>query len=383
MKILFWSDFYPPYRGGLEKMVQTLACGFAARGCEVTVITSHLHQPLPDVERVDGVTIHRFPFHAALMANDLGGIAAILSKVAALKRSLRPDIVHLQLQAASSFFHVRTTSAWDCPTVITVHGEFGSCRAGEATLLGALFDSAAWVSAVSQAMLDDLRNIAPLTALKSSLIYNSVEPIQQPEQLPSTGQPAIFACGRHVHDKGFDLLIAAFHQLQRDMPDARLLIAGDGIERGSLERDVEKLGIAKAVKFLGWVSDEELRREMAAAAIMVVPSRWREGFGLVALEGALLGLPLVATRVGGLSEVIEDGRTGILVSPEDPAVLSDAMLQLLRSPQRRRELGEAARSSAESRFNMTSMLDQYENMYSRVLLVSGNEERSAARMAAL
>lgn len=368
MKVLLWSEFYPPYFGGNEKFAQALAAGLAGRGHEITVITSHYDRPLPDIERNGEISIHRFPFQSALKNNDLRTTARIISEVADLKRNLRPDLVHLQLQAPSAFFHAQTSGASRYPTLLTVHSEFKECRAEANTLLGAIFDRAAWVTAVSHAMLDDVRKIAPVTIPKSSCIYNGGEIASNGRLTPTSDEIIVLGAGRLVRDKGFDLLVTAFHQLSLRAPAARLVIAGDGPERADLERDARRLGIAQRVTFAGWISQEALSRQMALATIMVVPSRWREGFGLCALEAALHGLPVIAASVGALPELIESGITGLLVPPEDPAALRDAMLHLIRKPELRLRIGEAARKSAERRFAADAILDQYEALYCRLVL---------------
>lgn len=365
MNILLWSDSYAPHRGGIERMTELLGRRLATRGHSVHVVTSLPDASLPRIESRDAVTVHRFPFYEALFKNDLRAMAITLKEIAALKRVVQPAIIHLQLQSGTAFFHTQTSSACACPTVITIHGEFGNCGAGPETLLGKQLESAAWISAVSQTMLDDLHAIAPHTISRSSLIYNAVERHAVPDR--PRQQPVVFACGRLVREKGFDLLLEAFHLLLPEMPSSRLEIAGDGVERESLERAAAQLGLGAAVTFLGHISDEALREKMSSAAVLAMPSRWREGFGLVSVEAAMLELPVVAARVGGLAEVIEHERTGVLVPPEDPVALKNALLDLLRSPEKRSEFGRAARLSAERRFDPDCMVDLYETMYGQAL----------------
>jgi glycogen(starch) synthase len=368
MKICLWSEFYPPYWGGIEKATQRLAIGMADRGHQVAVITSHYDQPLPDVEQAGNISIYRFPFHAALTTGDLRNTVKSLSGVTALKRKLRPDLMHLQLQAPSSFFHVQTMAAWRAPTLITIHGEFKDCRAGEDTLLGAIFESASWVTAVSHAMLDDLRKVSPKTIPKSSCIYNGGEIVDKAQRTSISEEKIFLAGGRLVYDKGIDQLITAFHQVLVQVPMARLVITGDGPERASLERQAATLGIAQRITFAGWISEHALRQQMERATLMVIPSRWREGFGLYAMEAALLGLPVIATSVGALPELVENGRTGLLVPPEDSVALRDAMLHLLHFPDLRFQIGDAARINAEARFPSSAMLGQYEALYQQLVL---------------
>lgn len=367
LNILLWSEFYPPYRGGIENWTARLALAMADRGHRIAVVTSHYDLPLADVELADGIAIHRFQFHAALADSDLRTIAKILSGVAKLKRTLCPDLVHLQLQAPSAFFHMQTTAAWNCPTLSTVHGEFKDCRAGADTLLGTVFDRSAWVAAVSHAVLDDLRHVAPGTIPKSSCIYNGAELLPAAPQPSQNGGITILCGGRLVKEKGLDLLLSAFQQVAESTPAAKLVISGDGPERASLELQAEALGISRLVRFLGWIPEESLRRQMELATMVVLPSRWREGFGLYALEAMLAGTPVIAARVGALPEVIQDGVTGLIVPREDSAALRDAILKLVHNPALRMQFGAAAKQDAEARFSLDSMIDCYEALYRRLL----------------
>jgi glycogen(starch) synthase len=140
-------------------------------------------------------------------------------------------------------------------------------------------------------------------------------------------------------------------------------MAGDGPARPSLERQAHDLGIASRVDFLGRVPD--VPATMNAATFVLMPSRWEETFGLVALEAALLGRPVVATRVGALPEVVRDGETGLIVEREDDAGLGAAMASLLADPDRTRRMGRAARERALATFGLERSLDAYEALYQR------------------
>lgn len=139
-----------------------------------------------------------------------------------------------------------------------------------------------------------------------------------------------------------------------------LLVAGTGSFRSAYQAEVERLGVADAVRFLGF--REDATRILAASDVVVLPSV-AEGFGLVAAEAMALGCAVVATRVGGIPEVVEDGVSGILVPPASPDHLADAVLALLKDPDRRRDLGIAGRSRVEKYFRFATMMRRYEALY--------------------
>ncbi|HRE01873.1 MAG TPA: glycosyltransferase, partial [Ilumatobacteraceae bacterium] len=135
----------------------------------------------------------------------------------------------------------------------------------------------------------------------------------------------VVAVGRLVDQKGFDVLIRAFSGVVRDVPDAELVIVGDGHRRGELERLVAAGGVMDRVEMCGALPHADIAGLLASAAVVAMPSRF-EGLPLVALEASLAGRPLVATPVQGLGDVVVDGVTGLVVPVEDDAALAAALV---------------------------------------------------------
>jgi glycosyltransferase involved in cell wall biosynthesis len=172
------------------------------------------------------------------------------------------------------------------------------------------------------------------------------------------------AVGRLEEQKGFDVAVQAMESVTRAAPDARLTIAGDGSQRRALADRITDLGLTDAVSLLGERND--VRSLMLEADILVHPARW-EGFGLVLLEAMTAGLPIVATRVWAIPEVIADGVTGLLVPPEDPDELAAAIIELIRNPERRREMGMAGYERLRKRFSPERMARRVAAVYEEVL----------------
>jgi glycosyltransferase involved in cell wall biosynthesis len=160
------------------------------------------------------------------------------------------------------------------------------------------------------------------------------------------GTTRITAAGRLVVDKGFDVLLEAFSEISPEHPDVLLDLAGDGPERARLQALAASLGIRERVRFRGWLDPEAMRRFFGGGLISVLPSPLNEGLPTVLLEAGLAGSALVGTDVGGTRDVVHPDRTGILVPPQDPGALADALRTLLRDPERARLLGEGARAEA-------------------------------------
>jgi glycogen(starch) synthase len=173
--------------------------------------------------------------------------------------------------------------------------------------------------------------------------------------------------GLLIHAKGFDVAVSAFASLARRFPRLRLVIAGDGPARRDLETQAVELGVSRLIDFVGWVSPERIPALMDRATLVVMPSRWEEAFGLVALEAALMARPVVATRVGGLPEVVAHGQTGLLVEKEDPPAMADAIACLLDDPESAANMGKAARLRAQDMFSLKRHVDAYDALYRQLI----------------
>jgi glycosyltransferase involved in cell wall biosynthesis len=155
-------------------------------------------------------------------------------------------------------------------------------------------------------------------------------------------------------------LLEAFVTVLAAVPSAHLVLVGDGPERAALQRRAGQLGLLDAVTFAGSRADARLL--LPGLDLYLNSSRY-EGVSLTVIEAMAAALPVVATRVGGTPEVIDDGDTGVLVPPGDPGALAAAAVDLARDRTRREQLGAAARAAAERRFALQRMLDEYAAVY--------------------
>jgi len=192
--------------------------------------------------------------------------------------------------------------------------------------------------------------------------------LPDPPALPRTvgGAPTVLFVGRLVERKGVNYLIEAMGLL-RDT--ARLVIVGDGPERPKLEAAARRLGIADRIEFRGKVSSTELQAAYARAGAFVLPSVFdargdTEGLGVVALEAMNYGTPVVASRIGGIPDVVEDGVTGLLVPPGDAAALAAALRRLRDEPDLARKLGDAGRRRLREQFSWEAITARWEAVYS-------------------
>jgi L-malate glycosyltransferase len=172
--------------------------------------------------------------------------------------------------------------------------------------------------------------------------------------------PVIGAVGRLEDQKGHTHLLAALPEVCREFPDLVVLLVGDGQRQSDLQRQVQSLGLQDTVRFLG--TRRDLPEIYRALDLFVQPSLW-EGLPLALLKAMGAGLPVVATKVSGSVEAIEDGINGRLVAPGDPQALARAIKELLGQPDQRRRLADAARRTVAARFSLEAMLRQLEELY--------------------
>jgi glycosyltransferase involved in cell wall biosynthesis len=175
------------------------------------------------------------------------------------------------------------------------------------------------------------------------------------------GSRLLLCVSRLEPQKGIDV---ALHALAELPPEAVLVVLGEGPQRAELEALARSLGVAERVRFPGRVGD--VAALLRDAEVLVHPARW-EGFGLAVLEAMLCGLPVVASRVSSLPELVADGETGILVPPDDPAALATALGILLEDRAQAMAMGEAGLRRSRERFSVAQMAEQTVRVYRQVL----------------
>jgi len=365
MRVLYWTELFWPHIGGVEILSLQLIRSLQRRGHDVLVVTSHSGRKLPDESRHEGIRICRFPFQKALANRDLGVLKSVVENVAALKRAFRPQVIHLNSSQPSLFFHERTAAMEPAPVLFSVH-EPPADSLTLNSIVGRTLRSAAWVAAVSRAIWDRAQRLAPEIASRSSVVYNGLDmPMLKPTPI-SFDRPRLLCIGRMVREKGFDVALEAFREVLGQFPESYLVVAGDGPERVALERHAEALGIGHAVRFLGWVEPERVPDILNESCVVLMPSRWCEPFGLIAVQSGQMARPIVATRTGGIPEIVVEGETGLLVEPDDPRGMAERVTFLLRHPDMGRQLGRRARKRAQTLFTLERCADEYDALYRRL-----------------
>jgi glycosyltransferase involved in cell wall biosynthesis len=178
------------------------------------------------------------------------------------------------------------------------------------------------------------------------------------------GDAVVGYVGRFVPIKDLPTLVAAFAAIVRDIPNAWLLLIGDGPARGDVESAARAAGVSERLRITGWVDDLPA---IYAAIDVCVLSSLNEGTPVALIEAMAAAKPVVSTAVGGVPDVIEDGVTGMLVSPRLPEALANAVVELLRDAPARMVMGNAARQAVAGRFSQTRLVDEIDRLYAQRL----------------
>jgi glycosyltransferase involved in cell wall biosynthesis len=217
--------------------------------------------------------------------------------------------------------------------------------------------------AVSEAVKNHLLKEQITRPEKIVVIYNGVNIPAKPKRIDHQ-QKVIGFVGSLTRVKGVDYLIAAFKQLLNEGQDVRLEIVGTGPEKQRLKNKVKMLEIHDRIKFIGYL--EDLEQVFPYWDIYVQPSL-SESFGISIAEAMSYGLPVVATSVGGVPELVDSHKTGYLVPPKDAQSLAKMIKKILIDPEKSQQMGQLGRQRIIEKFSIQEMVDQTEQLYQKVV----------------
>ena len=281
------------------------------------------------------------PLDAIPLAADVDPIAFL--RVVGYIARIRPAAVHTHLVHADVYGQLAGLVAGVPVRFSTKHG-FNEFREGRLFALGdRVVASLADVHiAISRGLARYLAETEGFDERSFQIVHYGIEPGPEPPPLPE-GPPRFICIGRLIPIKGHIVLLRALAEARREVPEMTLDIAGRGPLEPALKALARELGLAGAVRFRGYVSP--IRTAIEESTAVVVPSLG-EGFGLVALEAMERGRPVVAAKIGGLGELVNDGETGLLVPSAEVAPLAEALVALARDPALAARMGTAGRRRA-------------------------------------
>lgn len=364
MRVLFWTEMFWPGIGGVEVLASHLLPALASRGHQILVVTDDDHGRLKAHDELRGIRVRRLAMRAALRSLSPSEIAARTAEVEDLLRDFAPQLLHLNCLGPTAFFLRRAVSRRPWPLLFSLHSE-SNLLSSEPTLVADLLHGATWVSAVCSSVLETAAEQVPEIRSRSSIIYNAVvQPEETIRPLPFD-PPRILCVGRMWPEKGLDCALEAYARIEPRDSRLRLVLCGDGPERPALEAQARRLGIANRVEFTGWIRPGAVGEMLNSGTMLLMPSR-SEALTLSGLEAAMMARPIVAARVGGLCELIEDGVSGLLVEPDDADGFAAAVTSLLEDPERAVRMGQASRQRVQQRFLWPRCVDSYGRLYERL-----------------
>lgn len=362
--------------GGVNQVVTSLARQMQAEGeFEPLVLTSDWGAPVPAFEEIHGIRTVRWrirPFARGMGIKEAiryrwweRSFRSTFARFCA-EQNIKAVNIHFPGDMAFTFDRLLAPGKDELPLLLSFHGS-------DVTNLTTLSDTqkADWRALITRSRAtvpcsNDLArrmNTALQAELPLRIIYSGVD--AQAFAAGAAGEPpadkrVILHVGKFDHNKGQDLLIEAFARLAGQFPDTMLhLVGGKGDSLASLRAAAAATGLADRIRFTVDVPPAEMPSHFKQAHFFALPSRL-EGFGLVLLEAGAFSMPVVATRVGGIPEIIDDAYNGLLIEPNDAAALTRALQKLLSDPDAARLLGQQLNQHVRDKFSWTSTRRQYE-----------------------
>lgn len=382
-RILIFAAYFHPHVGGYEKIVYELSRRLVQRGYEIDILTCNTERA-PAYEELDGIHIYRLPCWNAL--NSLYPIPKPCpTSFKILRRLLHKnyDVVNTQTRFfITSFLGLIFAKLKRTPLVHTEHGARHSLvpnkvidlisRAYDHSIGALLVKSARRNTGISQAACEFLKHLG---AANAQVIYNGIdttifrkkEDTNYRQKLGISNDAAVITfVGRLIYAKGVQDLISAFSRIKDTTPNAKLLIVGDGPYRAELEKLAHQTDSHSSIIFLGQKNQDEIIDVLSATDIFVNPS-YSEGLGISVMEASSIGLPIIATDIGGTREIITTDKTGILVKARDVGQLAEELGRLCADAELRGKLGKNAGELVERKFNWDKITGEYIKLYTSLV----------------
>lgn len=393
MKVLMLSWEYPPVViGGLGRHVHHLSTALAAAGHDVVVLsrrptgTDPSTHPTCD-EISEGVRViaaaqdpHEFSFSRDMMAWTLAmghsmiraGLSVQQPRVRRGERTWRPDVVHAHDWLVA---HPAITLAefYDVPMVSTIHATEAGRHSGwvSGPISRQVHAVESWLVRESDSLItcsasmrDEITELFGPGLAEIAVIRNGIDAVRWPfaPRRARSGPPELLYVGRLEYEKGVHDVIAALARVRRTHPGTTLTIAGDGTQQDWLVEQARRHRVLKATTFVGRLNHDQLLRALHRADVAVLPSHY-EPFGIVALEAAAAGTPLVTSNIGGLGEAVINGQTGMSCPPRDVARLATAVRAALDDPAGAQRRARAARQRLTSDFDWHTVARETAQVY--------------------
>lgn len=389
MKVLIVNDI-GVLSGGAERVSLVLREGLRARGHEARLFTSRA-LPVSARNPADYTCFgSESPLSRVLKAANPWAVW----KLREVLREYQPDVVHVRmfktqlspfilplLDSIPCLYHVGSYQSI-CPLNTKILPDGSACRhlaglecyhAGCVSLLGL-----ARVGVQRGAWLRWRRVLRLIVAnsewlgrrlCEDGIDVGEVIPNGTPIRAPRPAlqdPPTVAYAGRLVPEKGVNVLLEAMALVVKRIPASRLLIAGDGPQRGELENQISRLGLQHHVTMFGYLDPILLEERLSAAWVQTVPSLYEDPFPNVAIEAMMRGVAVIAAASGGVTEIVRDGSTGYLVPSKDPSTMAQKLISMLENRAVAEQMGAVGRKVALAEFTQYRMVDRFLEVYRKL-----------------
>jgi N-acetyl-alpha-D-glucosaminyl L-malate synthase BshA len=376
---------YPTY-GGSGVVASELALAMADRGDEVHVLSYALPPRIAAEGPEHGVSFHEVKVPPYPLFEYPPYSLALASKIVEVARTHRLDLLHVHYavpNAVSAILARQILGERSLPVVTTLHGTDVTLVGNdpsylETTRFGLLESDA--VTAVSRSLRE--RTLEQLAIDREIVVIpNFIDPRRTAPpaavvgSLAAPGERVLVHVSNFRRVKRLEDVVEVFRRVHAETP-CRLVLVGDGPEKAATDARLQEAGLGDAVSWLGTL--DRVEPVLWQADLMLLPSE-EESFGLAALEALACGVPVIATRVGGLPEVVPDGKAGLLYAVGDVAGMAAGALALLRDEDRRRRMAAAGRSWAVASFDRDDVVERYRALYRATLARAGTARELVAR----
>jgi glycogen(starch) synthase len=381
---LTW-EFPPRVVGGIARHCEGLAKALVQQNHEVHLFTLDFPGS-PNYEEMDGVKVYRASTelgHPNFLTWVLLFNHFLTKRMADVVHSVDFDVMHVHDWLAA-FSGISFKHYLKKPMVLTVHStEVGRAQGLHSPDSFSINGIEWWamyeadrVIVCSQSMKNEICGHFNLPLDKVDVIPNAIDATKYQTSVDrgsvrqrygvGYGEKLILCVGRLVPQKGIEYFIRAIPSIAKRYPEAKFIIVGEGWSRDILEAETRASGQNRKIQFTGFASDQEVINLMTSADVLVVPSVY-EPFGIVALEGMATGVPVVASQVGGLSEVIEHDRTGLFVFPRSPESIAWGIDRVLSDPDHAKWLTENAKEKLHKAYSWEAVAMKTVEVYRKVV----------------
>jgi glycosyltransferase involved in cell wall biosynthesis len=378
LRVALCTDYFYPSIGGVQSHVAGLASELERRGHEVAILARQVR-----IDLLNGFLLTSQSRKKVIYVEPIFPLPIILvppkpAKIREVISRGRFDIVHAHHAfTPTSLLSISSAEKLRVPSILTNHTIFLVSDVKHIWVPTSYIlypyrryiNKASLITAVSEAAAKFIEHFAK--GKEIVVVPNGVDverfTLIVRKTISLLERPTILYVGRLVYRKGLHVLVRAMPFVLKEIPDAQLLIVGEGYMDSFLRMLIKSLNLEENVKMLGFIPDEKLSELYTSSHLFVLPSLYCESFGITLLEAMASGRPIVASNVGGIPEVVEDGVTGLLFRRGDAQDLADKIIKVLNDNKLAQTLAFNARKLVKERYSWTVIASKVEDLYEKTL----------------